>query len=123
MPEGIRSDQVRDRFLHTQGFMILRFWNSDIDQNLDGVMESVLASLDSSASTLCQVDQSDPSRCGSPPPDQPSAGHPDSSSARIYPTRGRDKKELRQSLNSICDHPCRTRGRGAEPTYGRMRFP
>jgi very-short-patch-repair endonuclease len=76
MPEGARSDQVRDRLLHAQGFKILRFWNSDIDQNLDGVMESVLASLDSSASTLCEIDKSDPSHRGSPPPDQPSAGHP-----------------------------------------------
>ncbi|HTF75604.1 MAG TPA: endonuclease domain-containing protein [Bradyrhizobium sp.] len=39
MPEGARSDQVRDIFLQSQGFRILRFWNSDIDANLAGVME------------------------------------------------------------------------------------
>jgi very-short-patch-repair endonuclease len=45
MPNGARSDQVRDAFLQSQGFKILRFWNSDIDANLTGVMESILTSL------------------------------------------------------------------------------
>jgi len=45
-PEGARSDQVRDAFLRSQGFKILRFWNSDIDANLTGVMESILSALD-----------------------------------------------------------------------------
>jgi len=45
MPEGARSDQVRDAFLQSQGFRVLRFWNSDIDGNLAGVMESVLRAL------------------------------------------------------------------------------
>jgi very-short-patch-repair endonuclease len=41
MPDGARSDRVRDAFLYAQGFKVLRIWNSDIDQNLDGVMESI----------------------------------------------------------------------------------
>jgi very-short-patch-repair endonuclease len=45
MPEGVRSDRVRDEFLRSEGFRILRFWNSEIDQNLDGVMESILSVL------------------------------------------------------------------------------
>jgi very-short-patch-repair endonuclease len=45
MPEGARSDQVRDAFLQSQGFRVLRFWNSDIDANLAGVMESILSAL------------------------------------------------------------------------------
>jgi very-short-patch-repair endonuclease len=45
MPEGARSDQLRDAFLQSQGFRILRFWNSDIDANLAGVMESILSAL------------------------------------------------------------------------------
>src|SRR5664279_1208082 len=40
MPDGARSDQVRDAFLRSQGFRVLRFWNSDIDGHLTGVMES-----------------------------------------------------------------------------------
>ncbi|SDO73697.1 endonuclease domain-containing protein [Afipia sp. GAS231] len=42
MPDGARSDQERDAFLKSQGFMVLRFWNSDIDANLTGVMEEIL---------------------------------------------------------------------------------
>jgi very-short-patch-repair endonuclease len=44
-PDGARSDQNRDAFLQSQGFRILRFWNSDIDANLTGVMESILSAL------------------------------------------------------------------------------
>jgi len=50
MPEGIRSDQDRDAFLKSQGFRVLRLWNSDIDTNLAGVMESVLSALKHSPS-------------------------------------------------------------------------
>jgi very-short-patch-repair endonuclease len=45
MPEGAQSNQVRDDFLQSQGFRVLRFWNSDIDANLEGVMESILSEL------------------------------------------------------------------------------
>jgi very-short-patch-repair endonuclease len=45
MPQGARSDQLRDAFLQSQGFRVLRFWNSDIDANLAGVMESILSAL------------------------------------------------------------------------------
>jgi very-short-patch-repair endonuclease len=45
MPESARSDEVRDAFLQSQGFQVLRFWNSDIDANLEGVMESSLGTL------------------------------------------------------------------------------
>ena len=43
LPEGVKSDQERDSFLRSQGFSVLRYWNSDIDQNLEGVIENVLA--------------------------------------------------------------------------------
>ena len=45
MPGGARLDQARDDFLRSQGFRVLRFWNSDIDENLAGVMESILSAL------------------------------------------------------------------------------
>jgi very-short-patch-repair endonuclease len=45
LPQGAQSDQVRDAFLRSHGFRILRFWNSDIDRNLDGVMETISAAL------------------------------------------------------------------------------
>ena len=45
MPDGAESDNTRDAFLQKQGFRVLRFWNSGIDSNLAGVMESVLSVL------------------------------------------------------------------------------
>ena len=45
MPEGARSDEDRDAFLKSQGFRVLRFWNSEIDANLVGVTESILSAL------------------------------------------------------------------------------
>jgi very-short-patch-repair endonuclease len=53
MPDGIRSDRVRDTFLHAHGFKVLRFWNSEIDQNLNGVMESILSTLNSLTPAHC----------------------------------------------------------------------
>ena len=42
LKDGIELDRQRDAFLQSQGFRVLRFWNSDVDQNLDGVLEAVL---------------------------------------------------------------------------------
>ena len=45
LPEGVQSDRERDAFLHSQGFKVLRYWNSDVDQNLEGIMETILSAL------------------------------------------------------------------------------
>ena len=45
LPEGVERDRIRDAFLRSEGFQILRFWNSDVDQNLEGVMETIFAVL------------------------------------------------------------------------------
>jgi very-short-patch-repair endonuclease len=39
------SDQVRDAYLASEGYRVLRFWNSDVLRNIDGVLETILASL------------------------------------------------------------------------------
>jgi len=44
---GVRSDRERDAFLRSRGFNILRFWNSDVDRNLNGVVESIMHALNS----------------------------------------------------------------------------
>lgn len=36
------QDQQRENFLRSQGYQILRFWNSEIEQNLEGVFERIL---------------------------------------------------------------------------------
>jgi very-short-patch-repair endonuclease len=72
MPEGDRSDRIRDSFLHAQGFRVLRFWNSEIDQNITGVLESILSTL-----TACTpVGAYSGVPAVAPPPDWPSASHP-----------------------------------------------
>ncbi|HVT55901.1 MAG TPA: DUF559 domain-containing protein [Xanthobacteraceae bacterium] len=42
---GIREDAKRDAVLQSKGYQILRFWNHDVDQNLDGVMSRILDAL------------------------------------------------------------------------------
>ena len=39
------SDQARDAFLVSQGFKVLRFWNNEVVQQLDGVYETVRLAL------------------------------------------------------------------------------
>ncbi len=39
------ADAGRDAFLASQGWRVLRFWNSDVARNRDGVLESVLQAL------------------------------------------------------------------------------
>ena len=46
LPEGAQSDLERDAFLQSQGFRVLRYWNSDVDQNLEGVMESIFSAFE-----------------------------------------------------------------------------
>jgi very-short-patch-repair endonuclease len=40
------SDRDRDRRLAEDGFTILRFWNREVDLNLVGVLETILAALE-----------------------------------------------------------------------------
>lgn len=39
------SDKVRDAFLVAEGFKVLRFWNNEVLQQLDGVLEVVRLAL------------------------------------------------------------------------------
>ncbi|MBL8906213.1 MAG: endonuclease domain-containing protein [Rhizobiales bacterium] len=41
-------DSHRDAQLRAKGYRILRFWNSDIDANIDGAMDTILAALSGS---------------------------------------------------------------------------
>jgi very-short-patch-repair endonuclease len=38
-------DFARTAWLQSQGYRVLRFWNSEVFENLDGVLESILAAL------------------------------------------------------------------------------
>lgn len=43
--ENIELDTKRSNFLLSKGYRVLRFWNNDIDNNLDGVYETILGNL------------------------------------------------------------------------------
>ncbi|MFY9814303.1 MAG: endonuclease domain-containing protein [Dehalococcoidales bacterium] len=39
-------DGIRTRWLESQGFRVIRFWNNDISQNIDGVITRITEVLD-----------------------------------------------------------------------------
>lgn len=43
--KNIEYDKMRSEFFKTKGFKVLRFWNNDIDKNIDGVCEVILKEL------------------------------------------------------------------------------
>ena len=45
--EQIKYDLERDAWLHAQGFSVLRFWNNDVIENINGVKEAILSKLES----------------------------------------------------------------------------
>jgi very-short-patch-repair endonuclease len=98
MPDGVRSDRARDEFLRSRGFRILRFWSSEIDQNLNGVMERTLSVLNTSNAGESRRPDSEV---------RPSLLHKAGDRTRLtptrpafrpatLPTRGRDKEEARR---------------------------
>jgi very-short-patch-repair endonuclease len=44
-PVKIIEDEVRTLFLESKGYRVMRFWNSDIFENLIGVLEKIHESL------------------------------------------------------------------------------
>jgi very-short-patch-repair endonuclease len=45
-PHEITSDQVRTRHLERMGYRVYRAWNGDIFDNIDGVLDELLALLE-----------------------------------------------------------------------------
>jgi very-short-patch-repair endonuclease len=45
LPEQVRRDEKRDALLSAEGYMVMRFWNSEIVENLDGVVERITREL------------------------------------------------------------------------------
>ena len=46
--EQKRYDQTRTNWLQANGFLVLRFWNNDIAENLEGVLESLFSTIEKS---------------------------------------------------------------------------
>jgi very-short-patch-repair endonuclease len=47
------ADVERDAWLKAQGFTVLRFWNSDILTNMEGVAETIIAATRNNAAQTC----------------------------------------------------------------------
>lgn len=54
-PEERARDARRERYLRDQGFRVMRFWNGDVFDNIERVMDHIVATLEA----------------GSPPPPTP----------------------------------------------------
>jgi very-short-patch-repair endonuclease len=44
-PSAVARDQRRTRWLAERGVTLLRFWNSDVNENLTGVLETIAAKI------------------------------------------------------------------------------
>ncbi|WP_083198408.1 endonuclease domain-containing protein [Pararhizobium polonicum] len=42
-PMGLQHDEKRTAFLQSQGYHVLRFWNSDVFEELDAVLDTIFA--------------------------------------------------------------------------------
>jgi very-short-patch-repair endonuclease len=42
-PDNEKRDQTRDRILRAEGYRVLRFWNFEVHENVDGIIEKILA--------------------------------------------------------------------------------
>ena len=48
--EQTEQDAIRTRYFERQGYRVLRFWNNDVLENTDGVIETIAAALKSLSS-------------------------------------------------------------------------
>ena len=47
LSDGMAADVTRTTFLESRGYRVLRFWNNDVLQNIDGVMQRIFDALNS----------------------------------------------------------------------------
>lgn len=44
--KNINKDLVRTAFLEKEGFKVLRFWNNEVNNNLDGVLSTIVKAIE-----------------------------------------------------------------------------
>jgi very-short-patch-repair endonuclease len=49
---GLKRDAARTAYLNAAGFRVLRFWNAEVRDNLEGVIETILHALHETPPTL-----------------------------------------------------------------------
>src|SRR3989338_7277223 len=50
--ESVEYDHVRDSWLRSEGYTVLRFWNNELMNEMNGVLEQIRLTLDSGVQTL-----------------------------------------------------------------------
>lgn len=40
--ENIKSDNIRTKYLESKGYKVIRFWNNEIDSNMEGVYKKLM---------------------------------------------------------------------------------
>ena len=50
-PEGILADENRTKYLQSVGYKILRFWNNEIDNNIEGVYQKIIEQIENIKTT------------------------------------------------------------------------
>lgn len=45
--EQASRDTIRDAYLKNKGFRVTRFWNSNVDENIEGIVETIVDQLKS----------------------------------------------------------------------------
>jgi Protein of unknown function (DUF559) len=60
------EDQQRDRVLCALGYRVIRIWNNDVIENLDGVLQRLLSELEKSPSPHPRAYKRLPDRGGRP---------------------------------------------------------
>jgi very-short-patch-repair endonuclease len=58
--EGLRRDETRTRWLQSEGFRVIRFWNNDVMSRTDAVVEAI--------QTMIAATPPRPQDAGDPPP-------------------------------------------------------
>ena len=43
IPDNVKADKVRTDYINSKGYRVVRFWNNDINQNIEGVYETLLS--------------------------------------------------------------------------------
>lgn len=61
--EQVEYDLRRDGWLKSQGYMVLRFWNNEVMQNLDGVLEQIRLTVAPEPSPPTPLPQAGEGRC------------------------------------------------------------
>ena len=50
-PERLQTDRVRTAWFRSQGYRVIRFWNNEITENIEGVLEAIYVELYGSRET------------------------------------------------------------------------